>query len=481
MWRITLSASLLILAFSGHFISKTQRGLLLFFTFLFLGLLLHLPETPQGFYSESATGDTLIMELTSKPEAKPKSRAAEARVLGRISYGNTSQSEGLIQLYIEPNDAGTSLKKGSIISGRVRYDSIVHDTDTGFNAAVYFAQKDIYHRAYLSGKDWWKSGFRERRGRLERWRDHAKQTIKCWGMHPHSEQVMTALVLGDKRELDPILRQQYADAGVVHVLAVSGLHVGVIYLLVSLLLGFFIPVRYAFTKSLIVILFLWFYAFLTGLSPSVWRAATMFSLLTVGRNLGRITGIYHTIATSAILLLILEPRLLFQPGFQLSYAAVFGIVRYQPQIAGWWIPRHRWINSVWQLLTVSLAAQMITLPFTSYYFGQFPTYFLLANLLIIPLLSTIMIASISILVMGIITNLPHWFTSILDWAFHLENTIVRNITEWPYAVINDLNTSLPQAIIVMMLLLSLMESLRRRHAGWLMFTLLSCIIVVGIA
>lgn len=439
---------------------------------------MHLPDEPTGFYQHTQSGDTLILLINAQPESKPKSIALTSSVLGFIQNGNTIESEGKIQLYLETNEHSADLSHGDVIVAKLRYDSIVNTSDTGFDASFYFAQKDIYHRAYIPAKDWWLNRKNDTHNRMAYFRNHAAETIKGWGMRPHSEQVMTALVLGDKRSLDKALRQQYADAGVVHVLAVSGLHVGVIYLLVSLLLNVFLQARYALAKTLIIIVILWFYAFLTGLSPSVWRAATMFTLLSVGRSLGRITGIYHTIAASALLLLILEPNLLFHPGFQLSYAAVFGIVRYQPQMQDWWTPSKSWINQIWQLVTVSLSAQMITLPFTTYYFGQFPTYFLLSNLLIIPLLSSIMIGSIVILIIGIVTPLPNWMSTTLDTVYNIQNEIVAQITSLPYAVISDLEATLLQAGLLLLIFISGLEMLRSRKATWIMIWIACCIGVV---
>ncbi len=416
----------------------------------------------------------------NQPECKPKSLAIEGRVLGLMCSGERSVADGNIQLYVKDDERSASLKEGDVITVKLQYDSIINTSDTGFDASLYFGQKNIYHRAYVRQTDWWYSGELDSRNSLMRFRYRAIATIQSWNMKPHSEQVMIALILGDKRLLDKELRQRYAEAGVVHVLAVSGLHVGVIYLLVSLLLNTFLSNRQAFAKTMVVILVLWLYACLTGLSPSVWRAATMFTLLSIGRNLGRMTGIYHTISASALLLLVLDSDLLFKPGFQLSYAAVFGIVRYQPQMQDWWTPSQKWMSPVWQLLTVSLSAQIITLPFTTHYFGQFPTYFLLSNLLVIPLLSSIMIASIAVLTIGIITPLPHWLSNIIDMVYNIQNQTITHITTLPNAVVNGLETSFFQASLLLAFFISGLEMVRRRDAKWFMAWMLCSIALITI-
>ncbi|TVQ76014.1 MAG: ComEC/Rec2 family competence protein [Flavobacteriales bacterium] len=297
-------------------------------------------------------------------------------------------------------------------------------------------------------------------------------------MQSEAKQIMYALVLGDRSDLDPQLRQQYANAGVVHILAVSGLHVGVLYLLISLIFQKLLSGRAWRFQAFITLAVLWSYALMTGLSPSVWRAATMFSLLSVGVQLGRITNIYSTLAASAFILLILDASLLFSPGFQLSYAAVFGIVRYQPIIAEWWEPKTKWINYAWQIASVSLAAQIVTMPFTLVYFGQFPTYFLLANLLILPLLSIIMIGSIIALLVGSLIQLPFWALYPLDLLYFWENFVVKTINQLPYASITHFDLTWQMGVLIMFFSLMMFEAIKYRSAFRLKMSLGGLVIFI---
>lgn len=139
-------------------------------------------------------------------------------------------------------------------------------------------------------------------------------------------------------------------------------------------------------KLLILLICLWSYAFITALSPSVMRAATMFSCIAIAHILKRRTNIYNTLATSAFLLLIVEPNMIFEVGFQLSYLAVLGIVSIYPIIYSLLLFKSKWIDALWQLICVSVAAQIATFPLVIFYFHQFPNYFLLANVLVIPLI-----------------------------------------------------------------------------------------------
>lgn len=476
--RITVSCTALFSAALASFTKLTKKGFFTFLAFFILGLILISPAQNSIYFSPTKSGDAVLIRLTQTPEEKPKSLGVEADVLGQKNENTLTPDAGRLLLYIEKSQDALSLKEGDLLLINTRFDSIVNAPEQTFDAEGFYNKKGIYHRSYVSSEKWQHIGYRESRSVLSRWRDHLGIVIESWTMHAYSTQVMKALVLGDKRKLDKDLQQSYANAGVVHILAVSGLHVGVIFLLMSVVLNRITNPKQQVLRSALIIAALWLYALLTGLSPSVWRASTMFSLITIGRNLGRITGIYNTLCTSALLLLILEPSLLFSPGFQLSYAAVFGIVRYQPLILSMWTPGSKWLMYIWEIMSVSLAAQLLTMPFTFYYFQQFPTYFLLANLLIIPLISIIMITSIITLIFGAMLDLPAFITLGMDYAFRFPNTVVKYINAWPMAVLQTPPLSLYFYLLFFTFTICLLEACAQRRGKWAIATLMSAILCV---
>ena len=197
--------------------------------------------------------------------------------------------------------------------------------------------------------------------------------------------ILKALLLGVKDDLDNDIRDSYSAAGAMHVLAVSGLHVGVIFLLFKLLMKKFRRRRFLFISSAVLgMLMLWIYAFVTGLSPSVLRATIMFSLVIFGEVLERRSSIYNTISLSAFIMLVFNPWLIMSVGFQLSYLAVAGIVYLQPRISKWFYSSNRLLRYAWECTSVSIAAQLVTFPLGLFYFHQFPTYFIISNLIVIP-------------------------------------------------------------------------------------------------
>lgn len=201
----------------------------------------------------------------------------------------------------------------------------------------------------------------------------------------NANQIAKAILLGQKKNLDEEVSEAYVTAGAMHVLAVSGLHVGIVY-------GFFFlfvkPYRLKVKKRILylssIILLIWGYAMLTGMSPSVMRAATMFSLMGLAQMKSRNPSIFNAIALSALILLMYDPFLIYAVGFQLSYLALIGILVIQPLLVKLWSPTNRILDYIWQITTVSFAAQLATFPISAYYFHVFPTYFAIANLVAIP-------------------------------------------------------------------------------------------------
>lgn len=251
--------------------------------------------------------------------------------------------------------------------------------------------------------------------------------------------VASALVLGYRSNIDSNVKQEYADAGVVHILAVSGLHVGIIYLIFEWLLSLlFRNKKWSKLKLVILLLLLWSYAGITGLSPSVLRATTMFSFLAAGKQFQRYGSIYNMLAVSAVVLLLYNPMLLFEVGFQLSYLAVIGIAVFFKPIHNLWIIENKILDKIWSLGVVSLAAQISTFPLAIYYFNQFPSYFLLSNILIITLATFCLYTGLAALAFSWIPGIDWLLLKAVYFIFFVLNFIVEWISNLPYAKVDYL-------------------------------------------
>ncbi len=284
---------------------------------------------------------------------------------------------------------------------------------------------------------------------LENFRKKLVEIIDAKVPDPESRQIAAALLLGQKEELDNEIRNAYAETGTMHILAVSGLHVGIIYaILLFPLKGIRLQKTPRKIYLLAVVTLIWLYALLTGFSPSVIRAATMFSLFSAGQMRERRPSSFNILAFSAILMIAFDPDVIYEVGFQLSYLAVGGILLLQPLILRWWLPPNQILEYLWQLTAVSLAAQLATFPLSIYYFHIFPSYFLLANLIIIPLSFLVMQAGIPLLIFGWVPYLSDglgWLVSGMIW---LQNWITFTIQLLPGGNLDRLTITLSGMILV---------------------------------
>jgi len=261
-----------------------------------------------------------------------------------------------------------------------------------------------------------------------------------------AQAILSAMVLGDKSMLTRELRQTYATSGASHVLALSGLHLSIIYLLLTrLTLGR----RRSWLVQSVVVLAIWAYALLTGLSTSVVRAAIMISVYSLFSLGGRRHASLGVLSFTAIVMLLADSSSLFDVGFQLSFMAMLGILLFVPLFERFvsvkWMMTHRPVKWLYDLVSVSLAAQLGTAPLVAYYFGQFPTWFLLTNLVVIPFATVILMG-------GVLTLLLPSLGGILLWLAGLLNSVLEAISQLPLASISGLHPSVLQVAMIYVLI-----------------------------
>ncbi len=267
---------------------------------------------------------------------------------------------------------------------------------------------------------------------------------------PQAQGIALALVLGVKDQLADQVRQAYSRAGAMHVLAVSGLHIGIVYGVIAFLLSFLQrSQRGRLLHALACVATLWLFALITGGSVSVMRAATMFTCVIVAQASQRRANIFNTLALSAFLLLLINPYYLLSVGFQLSYLAVLGIVYLQPRIYGLVECRFWLADKLWALTAVSIAAQLATLPISLYYFHQFPTYFWLANIVVIP--AAFIILSLGLLTIAVGTLIPVLLPivgKLLEMVISGVNTLIYGLEHLPLSYVDRLYVDVPQVLLL---------------------------------
>jgi len=390
-----------------------------------------------------------------------------------------------ILTYLEKDSTAANLVPGQVIAFHRQPTAIEPPSNPGeFNYRAYMLRHHITHRLYLRTKDYFittgKVGLNIRQKALVV-REHLLSIFERYGFSGNEMSILSALVLGDRENIDPEIKEEFANSGAIHILAVSGLHVGIIYFVFSFLLKFLKAYRKGRLVRLFVLLaVIWIYAFITGLSPSVQRAATMFSFIAIGENINRQNNIYNTLAASAFLLLLVNPALLFEVGFQLSYAAVLSIVFFQPLIYHAIYISNWWLDKVWGLLTVSLAAQIGVSPLSIYYFHQFPVYFWLTNLFAIPLTTLIIYTAFLLITLSFIPFIGKAIAVLLHILVKALLTSVWTVNTLPGAVVPNISFTAPMLLTSFLLIIFLTLFIIKKQQIFIQLILVSIIILTGI-
>ncbi|GGG37028.1 competence protein ComEC [Dokdonia pacifica] len=338
----------------------------------------------------------------------------------------------------------------------------------------FFIQKDELLEVNYTSKNFYTFAIRFRESVIRKLRNQ-----------PFTQEQLTviqALLLGKRQDIDAHLSNQYANAGMMHILAVSGLHVGIILLLLRFVTRVISGRKLRWVRSGISISLLWCFAFITGLSPSVLRAVTMFSFLELGSCLGGKRRINDALVFSAFILLIIDPSLIYQVGFQLSYLAVIAILWIQPWLYNFYQPRYYIIKKIWGIITVSVAAQVGVLPLSILYFHQFPGLFLVSNSVVLPFLGIIL--SLGILVIGLsyFSLLPDNLAIAYGKIIDLLNGFIAWVASKEAFVIDHISLSFTYMILMYLLLASLIYVLKRYQYKRLLlfFSILSFSLVMHI-
>lgn len=293
--------------------------------------------------------------------------------------------------------------------------------------------------------------------------------------------ITQALILGEKKEIDKNLYDNYVAAGAVHILAVSGLHVGILYLVLSFLLK---PLKKwswgIYLHSLLTVILLWGFAMLSGLSPSVTRAVSMFSFFALAHIFGRRTNSINILFLSFLTLLVINPLWLFQVGFQLSYLAVFFIVWLYPILYKWGYSKYFFIRKIWALVGVTLCAQIGVLPLSLYYFHQFPGLFLLTNLVILPFLTIIMCAGILVVILAIAGILPDWLANSYNFLIEKLNNFIQWVALQDDYLFKDIPFSYLKVLATYFLIFSLGSILIKLNYRKIVTSLVAICILLGV-
>ena len=434
------------------------NGILLTATLYFFGISLNLFQNElfkSDHFSKQNAANYLLVNVDEVAIEKVKSFKLHTKVIGYFDSLNIQKSCcGNLLLYVAKDSISRQLKYGDIliIKNNLVVDVPPPQNPDEFDYKRYLRFNNIHFQAYLRQNDYQKTAIIKTTF-LYSWiydvQKYFKETLAKNIVAQTETAVAQALLYGYDDDIDPDVMQAYANTGTLHVLAVSGMHVGLIFMISTLMLKFMDKTkRTKLFKNIIIILCLWIYSLLCGFSPSILRATVMFTFIILGQMLSRSTNVYNTLAISAFTLMCMDTNMLANVGFQLSYMAVIGIVFLQPFVSEWYDPKS-WLGiQIWEITAISIAAQVITFPLGLLYFHQFPNYFLFSNLIIIPLTTLIIYIGIVLVAFSKMPILALWLGKLMYWGIALTNAIVKFVEQMPFSYISGVHISIIQTIFI---------------------------------
>ena len=458
---VTSLCALLFLLLFSYFLRKSRFfGLFIGFVFFLIGIcILNNSDATKNYnYFEKHLTNTSNAILAIDKVLKPGN--FHYKYVAEVLQIDHKKTTGSVLVNIEKDSVTSFFEIGDHILIKNKFIAIKESLNPyQFNYKNYLVKQGIHQQTYVTKEellllDQTSTSFL---GFIAAFRLKIQQSLQHCGFSEDELAIMNALLLGQRQDISKELTANYSKAGAIHILAVSGLHVGIILWMFSFVLK---PLeRYKRGKGIklaLVLLFLWFFALLAGMSASVTRAVTMFSAIAIGQFFNKRNAIEQSLIFSMFLLLLLKPLFLFDVGFQLSYLAVFGIIWVQPVFYQLWKPKYYIIDKGWQLFTVSLAAQIGVLPLSLFYFHQFPGLFFVSNLLIIPFLGIILSTGIIVLVLSYYSPLPAFMVTIYGGIISVLNKTVVFIAKQEAFLFSDISFSAVKMFLLYLLIICLL-------------------------
>jgi len=432
-------------------------GLIINITLVLLGYQLTITHneklSPEHFLNFKSNSEYAYVHITQAPVKKDKSIKVIAEVRAIKRDNKWQPTKGKILLYLQKDEQSNTICYGDNLITKTHFTELQppHNPHQ-FNYKKYLSYRNIYHQAFLKSEMWSlankNTGSPLHTITLEL-RNKLLKIMSDYNIKNNEFAVGSALLLGYEDELNQELFSAYSSSGVIHILSVSGLHVGIVYFVFNWIFFFFEKIKKGnVIKAILLMFILWFYAGITGLSPSVLRATAMFTFIIIAQAFNRNNNIYNTLAASAFFLLLINPFIIMDVGFQLSYLAVIGIVTLYPLIYPTFEFGNKLIDMIWKMTAVSIAAQIATFPLCLFYFHQFPNYFLLANLIAIPLSTLIIYLGISLLLLFKIPLIANVLAYLFSFCISTLNNVIVKFENLPHASLSGIYITVFEMLII---------------------------------
>jgi competence protein ComEC len=465
--------------------NQTRSAIIFFFFFTLGGFLISNQNCSQQaeWPSHPIESEAVIV---SPPIVKDKVVECDMKLIS-IGRARPSSNIPLIKAFLIKDKRSESLAVGDGMTVYSKISKPYNRGKTNFDYAKYLTNHGFTGTTFIDSYHWKKQAvdisqltLTERtKMRLMRFRSSCLHQYQSLGFTNQQYAVMAALTLGDKSSLSKSTKESYSRAGASHVLALSGLHLGILYNILLLLFG---GRKHRYASAVIIILSVWTFVLFVGMSPSVIRSAVMLTIYLFVSLLHRDNMSVNTLALAAFIMLLTNPQNFFDVGFELSFVAVLSILLfYQPLYELFnpaWMMNHRIIRYFTQIVAVSVAAQTGTFPLVIYYFGRFPVYFLLTNLVVILLATVILYLSVIIFITFFIPVVQELIASFVVWLVSCMNSVMMTINHLPLSSIEHLSPSILQVFLMYMTIFTLYLFFIRHTPQRLKLSLVSILVLL---
>lgn len=445
-----------------YFLSKKNSGLAGYFTtasYLLLSVFgcviytLHYTPTHKLHYSHFIDKDVPTIRGYVSERLKPNEFAE--KYYFEVNEVDGQPAKGKILLTLPKDSTFTKFREGQLLLIHAELQVLPKALNPyQFDYGQYLRNQNVFHRITLK-KNFAKTGFEKNADfYLGKLRENLSRSFDIHGFDTSVKEMLNALLLGQRQDMEKSITENYTNTGVVHILAISGLHFGVLYVILGFLLR---PLdRFGsngrLLKLILILGVLWLFALISGMSASVVRSVVTFTFIGIGLYINRNSNIYNSLAASMFFILLFTPSFLFDVGFQLSYGAVIGIVALQPVFRRLPKSKHKAVNYLYETIWLSLAAQLGVLPLCLYYFNQFPLLFLLANIVVVPLSTAVLLLGLLVLALNYVWDAAAIATGyILEFLIDMMNNFTAWIASFKSFIIHDIPFTLSLALLLYIL------------------------------
>lgn len=436
-------------------------------------------EKLQAKHYTNLNYNALPQSITFKITERLKPDSYNHKYMASVVTVNNETVIGKILINIKKDSFLNALPIDAIVFCNTEFKAIQKPLNPyQFDYGKYLELKQVYHQIYLNSKTLFISSNKPTTiyGYADKLRAKINNNLIKAGFKADVLSIINALILGQRQNIDKSIYNNYVNAGSIHILAVSGLHVGILLLILNALFSPLLYLKHGHTlRPLLIVTLLWLFAIIAGLSPSVTRAVTMFSIISVAMHLKRPTNIYNTLAISAFFILIFKPRFLFEVGFQMSYLAVIGIISFQPIIYKLWQPKYWIIDQPWKIFSVTLAAQIGVVPISLFYFHQFPGLFFISNLVVIPFLGFILGFGLLIIVMALAGVLTGSIVTFYSFIIDTLNGFIAWVAQFEDFLFRDIPFTWHQVICSYGVCMALFQWCKQKNFKWMAVSLIGVI------